>query len=41
MEEDETGDPPMSDESRGLAFVYLKTVLDAMIAGLAHPHKSH
>jgi hypothetical protein len=41
MEEEEPGDPPMSDESRGLAFVYLKTVLDAMVASLAHPHKSH
>lgn len=41
MEEEEAGDPPMSDEWRGLAFVYLKTVLDAMIASLAHPHRSH
>jgi hypothetical protein len=41
MEEEETDEPPMSDESRGLAFVYLKTVLDAMIASLAHPHRSH
>ena len=40
MEEEESGDPPMSDEWRGLAFVYLKTVLDAMIASLAHPHRS-
>jgi hypothetical protein len=39
--EEEPGDPPMSDESRGLAFVYLKTVLDAMIASLAHPHSAH
>jgi hypothetical protein len=41
MEEEEAGDPPMSDESRGLAFVYLKIVLDAMIASLAHPHRAH
>jgi len=39
--EEEPDAPPMSDESRGLAFVYLKTVLDAMIASLAHPHRAH
>lgn len=41
MEEEEAGEPPMRDELRGLAFVYLKTVLDAMITSLAYPHKSH
>jgi hypothetical protein len=39
--EEEADDPLMRDESRGLALVYLKTVLDAMIASLAHPHRSH
>lgn len=37
MEEEDydPDDPPIRDEYRGLAFVYLKTVLDALISSLA------
>lgn len=38
MEEEEDydpDDPPIRDEYRGMAFVYLKTVLDALISSLA------
>lgn len=41
MEEDEASGPPIRDEYKGMAFVYLKIVLDAMIASLAEPHQSH
>jgi hypothetical protein len=33
-------DPPIRDEYRGLAFVYLKTVLDAFISSLAGAPRS-
>jgi len=41
MEDEDATDPPIRDEWRGLAFVYLKTVLDAMIASLAERHRTH
>jgi len=34
-EDHDPDDPPMRDENRGLAFVYLKTVLDAFVRSLA------
>lgn len=33
-EEDDPDEPPMSPESQGLAFIYLKTVMDALIQGM-------
>lgn len=35
MEDDDPEDPPIRDEYRGMAFIYLKTVLDALISSLA------
>jgi len=40
-EDDEEGDPPIRDEYRGMAFLHLKIVLDAMIASLAQPHEGN
>jgi hypothetical protein len=43
MEEEEDydpDDPPIRDEYRGLAFVHLKTVLDALISSLAAESRS-
>lgn len=41
MEEEEASGPPIRQEYRGLAFVHLKIVLDAMIASLEKPHIAH
>jgi hypothetical protein len=35
--DEETSGPPIRDEYRGMAFLYLKIVLDAMIASLERP----
>ena len=32
--DDDPADPPLRDESRGLAFLYLKIVLDAFVSSL-------
>jgi hypothetical protein len=38
VEEPEPDETPIRDEYKGLAFVYLRTALDALIASLA-PHR--
>ena len=39
VEEPEPGETPIRDEYKGLAFVYLRTALDAFIASIAPPRR--